>query len=263
MQVRSPGTATALRSLSPGSRRRTHAAHFVRLRSNSRGESVVDALRADPRLPLLVAPEIAPAGHRPPRAETLVCISRKREERFDLTQGFALAEQATTVAAKVRPGRWQCASSALRSARLLARAQSAHQKLTCRRMFERSEQSERSEFGDGPEERCNKPGHKQSSGLFVPGECPGHWPGPEGSRRTRRPPKRSADAFPGAPLPLDASTQKSKVCTAPDRVTPDATHRIPVLQCAQMESVPIFRFQPIQAHRNQHGITRSRAADPA
>ena len=53
----------------------------------------------------------------------------------------------------------------------------AHQQLNRRRLFERSERSERSEFGDAPEDRA-----------------------PQGSRRTRRPLKRSADACPGAPL---------------------------------------------------------------
>ncbi len=51
------------------------------------------------------------------------------------------------------------------------------------RMFERRERSERSEFGDGPQDRCSEPGHKQSCGLVVPGERPGLWPGPQGSRR--------------------------------------------------------------------------------
>jgi hypothetical protein len=36
----------------------------------------------------------------------------------------------------------------------VARARSAHQQLTCRRLFERSERSERSEFGDGPRDRA-------------------------------------------------------------------------------------------------------------
>jgi len=36
----------------------------------------------------------------------------------------------------------------------VARARSAHQQLTCRRLFERSERSVRSEFGDGPRDRA-------------------------------------------------------------------------------------------------------------
>ena len=151
MQGRSAGTPTALRCSARGRVAELTLLTAFGFVQTGVDESVYKARkRADPNPPLLVAPEIAPAGHRPPRAEPLVCISRRREERFDLTQGFALAEQATTVAAKVRSGRWQCASSALTSGRLLARARSALRKLTCRRMFERSEQSERSEFGDRP-----------------------------------------------------------------------------------------------------------------
>jgi hypothetical protein len=36
----------------------------------------------------------------------------------------------------------------------VARARSALRELTCRRLFERSERSERSEFGDGPRDRA-------------------------------------------------------------------------------------------------------------
>jgi hypothetical protein len=49
-------------------------------------------------------------------------------------------------------------------------------------LSERRERSERSELCDRPRDRCTEPGHKQSGGLFVPGEGPGHWPGPQGSR---------------------------------------------------------------------------------
>ena len=133
------------------------------LHSNNCGKSVFEARkRADPKPPLLVAPEIAPAGYRPPRAGRVL----------------AFPPNTTSGSAKARPGRWQRASEALRSTGLLARARSALRRLTCRRLFEGSERSERSEFGDGPGDRA-----------------------PEGSRRTRRPPQRSADACPGAPLP--------------------------------------------------------------
>ncbi len=92
-------------------------------------------------------PEIAPAGHRPPRAEPLVLFAANRKAG----------------AAKVRSGRSEGASSALRSGRLVARARSAHQHLTCRRLFERRKRSERTEFGDGPRDRAPE-GSRSASG---------------------------------------------------------------------------------------------------
>jgi hypothetical protein len=65
-----------------------------------------------------------------------------------------LRPNTTDLAAKARPGRLRSASEAPSSAGRVARARSAHQQLTCRRLFERSERSERSEFGDGPRDRA-------------------------------------------------------------------------------------------------------------
>jgi len=154
------------------------------LRSDRRREvSLRSALRARAASPaLLVAPEIAPAGCRPPRAATacalppntrLGCVAGTVKQK-----GRMVPKNTRNASAKARPGRWQRASSALRSTGLLARARSALRRLTCRHLSERRERSERSEFVDGPRDRA-----------------------PQGSRRTRRPPKRSADACPGAPLP--------------------------------------------------------------
>jgi len=58
------------------------------------------------------------------------------------------------VSAKACPGRLRSASAAPSGAGLVARARSALRQLTCRRLFERSERSERSEFGDGPGDRA-------------------------------------------------------------------------------------------------------------
>jgi len=68
--------------------------------------------------------------------------------------GGVVRPNTTDVAAKARPGRLRSASEAPSSAGRVARARSAHQQLTCRRLFERSERSERSEFGDGPRDRA-------------------------------------------------------------------------------------------------------------
>ena len=161
-RVRRLHCAARLGVASPNSLRSLRSTTF---KQASTSQFTKRAARAAPKPALLVAPEIAPAGHRPPRAEPALVFPGNTRNG----------------SAKVRSGRWQRASSALSSTGLSARARSAHQRLTCRRMSERSEQSERSEFGDGPKERAA-----------------------EGSRCTHRPPKRSADACPGAPLPLDA-----------------------------------------------------------
>ncbi len=81
-------------------------------------------------------------------------------------------------AAKVRSGRSEGASEAARSTGLVARARSTHQKLTCRRLFERSaaKQAER------VRRRATRPSTAAQSA--VPG----------------RPPQRSPPACPNAPL---------------------------------------------------------------
>jgi hypothetical protein len=97
MPGRSAGTPTALRCSVSRPRRRTHYAHFVPLRSNSGDESVHErAARGAASPVLLVASEIAPAGHRLPRAERLVVFGPKR----------------TNAPAKARSGRTGRASSA-------------------------------------------------------------------------------------------------------------------------------------------------------
>ena len=55
---------------------------------------------------------------------------------------LVLARNTRDVSAKARPGRLRSASEAPSSAGRVARARSAHQQLTCRRLFERSERSE-------------------------------------------------------------------------------------------------------------------------
>jgi hypothetical protein len=128
--------STAL--LGPGSRRRTRyvrCAHFAQTAAAS--QMWMRAARAEPGPVLLVATEIAPTGHRLPRC----------------TSGSFCGRQPG-VAAKARSGRLQRASGAPSSAGLATPARSADQPLTCRRLFERSERSERSEFGGGPQDRA-------------------------------------------------------------------------------------------------------------
>ncbi len=68
-----------------------------------------------------------------------------------------------------------------RRARGLAR--SAIRQLTHRGCLSAESEANETSSAMGPRDRCTEPGHKQSCGLFVPGEGPGLWPGPQGSRR--------------------------------------------------------------------------------
>ena len=109
------------------------------LRSNSRGESANEARWRAPTPALRCS---SPQKSPPP---STACRSG--------TDGV-LRPNTTDVVAKARPGRLHSASEAPSSAGRVARARSALQQLTCRRLFERSERSERSEFGDGPRDRA-------------------------------------------------------------------------------------------------------------
>ena len=109
------------------------------LRSNSRGES-----DNEPRWRAPTPAQRCSSPQKSPPPST-ACRSG--------TDGV-LRPNTTDVVAKARPGRLRSASEAPSSAGRVARARSAHQQLTCRRLFERSERSERSEFGDGPRDRA-------------------------------------------------------------------------------------------------------------
>ena len=109
------------------------------LRSNNRRESVDEARWRAPTSDLRSS---SPQKSPPPGA---ACRSGT---------GLAFRSNTTDVSAKACPGGLRSASSALRSTGLVARARSALRRLTCRRLFERSERSERSEFGDGPRDRA-------------------------------------------------------------------------------------------------------------
>ena len=82
------------------------------------------AARADLKPALLVAPEIAPARHHPPRASTGICLSAKHQQR--LSKG-ALGQ----VAARLFGAEERKASGGARS---------ALQPLTRRRLSERSDE---------------------------------------------------------------------------------------------------------------------------
>ena len=89
------------------------------------GESDIDARkRADPQ---------SCAARRPRNRPCRVPPAASRNHLL------SLAGREPTLPAKARAGRSECASEALRSGRLVARARSAHRGLTCRRLSERSE----------------------------------------------------------------------------------------------------------------------------
>jgi hypothetical protein len=118
--------------------RPTHFAHSVRyVQTTAASQLTKRAARADLEPALLVTPQIAPAGCRLPRGQRLALFVTKRD-----------------VSAKACPGRLRSACEAPSSTGLVARARSALRQLTCRRLFEHSERSERRELGDGPRDRA-------------------------------------------------------------------------------------------------------------
>ena len=73
MLWRSALRADSTAMLDPRSRRRTHCVRFVlSVQTTATSQSTKRAARADPRPALLVATEIAPTGHRPPRSSAVV-----------------------------------------------------------------------------------------------------------------------------------------------------------------------------------------------
>ncbi len=148
------GYADCTALLGLAARRQTRFVRCAHYAQTSGDKSVHErAARGAASPALLVAPEIAPAGYRLPRCHRWGLSRRARTPSANAT---ALASPANTTNAstKARPGRPEGASEALRSAGLVARARSALRGLTCRHLFERSERSERSEFGDGPRDRA-------------------------------------------------------------------------------------------------------------
>ncbi len=147
---------------------------------------------------LLAVPEIAPAGYRPPRV-----------------QPFSLfAANTKAGAAKVRSGRSEGASEAARSTGLVACARSAHQQLTCRRLFERSaaKQAERVRRRAMRLMQCART-KNSPCGLFFAWHTPWRMQAPRHGRqseRQRRPPQRSLPACPDAPLPAQTQTGSAK-----------------------------------------------------
>jgi len=79
--------------------------------------------------------------------------------------------------------------------------------LTCRRLFERSERSERSEFGDGPRDRVLSPDTNSPCGLFVPGEGTGPLAQSQGSRRAATTAEAKRRSPPPGALAAHASTR--------------------------------------------------------
>ena len=187
---------------------------FGSLRSNSADESVHErAARGAASPALLVATEIAPAGYRPPRVQPLSLF----------------AANTKAGAAKVRSGRSEGASSALRSTGIVARARSALRELTCRRLFERSAAKQA--------KRVRRRATRPRTGRQ--------------SERQRRPPKRSPPACPDAPLPPhppQSTRESSSTLTAARNAA--STHR------THPETPPHQSSRSTHAHALQHIQTR-------
>jgi len=109
------------------------------LRSNSRGESVVEARAARAPTPALRCsspPKSPPPGSTCREGHGCWCSPKTRHG-----------------GCKGAPGQAAQRLGGAEHRRACGRARSAHQQLTCRRLSERSERSERSEFGDRPRDR--------------------------------------------------------------------------------------------------------------
>ena len=180
---RSAGTPTALRCSVLRPRRRTRYAHFVRLRSNSGDESVLErAARGATSLPLLAAEE-APSelpGHA--FAETFQFFDGQAKTLAPTEPAFALPAKTANGgrARQAVPGWGDFWGGEERSIRVGAR--SALQHLTRRVCLNEVERSERSELCGATLRRA-----------------------PQRSRRTRRPPQH--EPRPGAACrdPLDST----------------------------------------------------------
>jgi len=136
------------------------------LRSNSRGESDHEARAA--RAP---TPALACAGRAGPKARPL---ARQKQSTGLFPSGLACSSPPKSPppgstcrevhgcccslktrhgGCKGAPGQAAQRLGGAEHRRACGRARSAHPQLTCRRLFERSERSERSEFGDRPRDR--------------------------------------------------------------------------------------------------------------
>ncbi len=143
--------------------------------------------------PLGWASRVAPSAHVPrPRPARCLGHLTVRGLLLDFAAGATRLTQPATVSARngeeqitvVAKAGWGWlwrAWEAPRSAGPAAPARSAVQPLTRRRCLSGVSAANAASSAAGPRDRWTEPGHKQSSGLFVPGEGPGHWPGPQGS----------------------------------------------------------------------------------
>ena len=126
------------------------------------------AARADPRPALLVAPEIAPAAHRPPRSSSAAC-----DERSARTPTVSVTHRASLIARTGSPIAPNLLDAHHRRickgvcGPATARLSSAEKRRACAQrearpqtdsppMSERRERSEQSEFGGGPQDRASQ-----------------------------------------------------------------------------------------------------------
>jgi hypothetical protein len=140
--------------------RPTHCAHFVRYVQTTVASQFTK--RADARRP-------RPCAHQSPTNRP-----RRVPPAARATVG-SFHPKEPEVSAKACPGRLRSACEAPSSAGLVARARSALRQLTCRRLFEGSERSERSELGDGPRDRAAQ-GSRSEAQAAEPkrSSLPGH-----------------------------------------------------------------------------------------
>jgi hypothetical protein len=166
--------------------RPTRCAHFVRYVQTTAASQFTK--RADARRPRPCAPRRPTNRPRrvPPAAQATLAFFPKRTDVSAKACPGRLRSACEAPSRRARTGTvlrtvpaWRAAGppGPARPARpgLVARARSAHRQLTCRRLFEGSERSERSELGDGPRDRAAQ-GSRSEAQAAKPkrSSLPGH-----------------------------------------------------------------------------------------
>jgi len=99
------------------------------------------------------------------------------------TRGRARTKNSPEDCSSPGEGNSACKRCCAEKRRARGLARSASCELTHRGCLSAKSEANEASSAVGPRDRCTEPGHKQSCGLFVPGEGPGLWPEPQGSRR--------------------------------------------------------------------------------
>jgi len=142
MRWRSPLRVDCTALLGPRSRRRTHCAHFVRCVQTTAASQLTKRVLRTRR------PRPCAARRHPNRAQRAALAAK--------STGGAVRFKHRDAGCKAGSGQVAARLWSAEKRRARGRARNALRELTCRRLFERSERSERSEFGDRPRDRASQ-----------------------------------------------------------------------------------------------------------